>query len=132
MKRKIFYIMLICVLCLCSCKNNEPDYLSEERRGDPSAFVIKVNSICVRNKFGVVEEKMLDENEVKAVLSILNSGGWEWGRYKLSCSHNFIMDDEKIWYDTSGIILDNKRDRMLKVSEEQKYYLNSIVPRTAS
>lgn len=89
---------------------------------------IRADSICVKSRFTGIE-KTLDNDEVKEVLSILNSGDWKWGQMKLDCSHEFIMDDDvNIWYDTSGIVMDRKRDRMFRVSEEQKNYLNSIVP----
>lgn len=77
---------------------------------------------------GTKMEVLFSKEDVPEILSILNNSKWDKTLCKCGYEYIFHLDDNVLYYSyRQGIINDYENDRNLKLSDEDKAYLNSII-----
>lgn len=121
MKRKKLYITLavFAVLAVCVLIQFVPK----------AKFATSIKSVK-NTQLNLGIEITLDKDTEKKVLSIWRNGDWKLGQTKTYCPYLFVINGNKeIYYsDEAGEFRDWKGRFCLTVSDEQRDFINSIIP----
>ena len=98
--------------------------------GEPQEIKYESSYITARFVSGIEtgREVAFSDEDVSGVLAILNDSKWDKSLCKCGYEYFLYLDGNMLYYSYErGIINDYENDRNLKLSDEDKTYINSLI-----